>query len=282
MKTFYSLIKVSPNTSAGDLITVGIIVAGQSGVLYKISESKIKSLHSFLHHRMSLLDHFIKQLSHKVAEANKNIENNKNLLFENQHLFTPEYFEYLNRYSNNLIQFSKPSLLFEDINKEKFEKLYQVFVGFDQPEIKKETVNEKIFSDKIEKKLVSRVKDKVHTNIVFSDKIISSLYFKFEMDCIGLNGVLTGAKSLYFNKSPQTIHAHVSDYITLITEIEKEFNKEGVNNFYLIADEPERQTKEHALWQKMRELKKIKLITSDDSDEVAEKIENSKAAKFLF
>jgi hypothetical protein len=142
MKTFYSLIKVSPNPSAGDLFTIGIVVAGQSEVFVSISDNKLR------------------------------------------------------------------------------------------------------------------------------------WYMPFYQKTLPLS-------ILSFNKSQQTVHSLVSDYITLITEIEKKYKKETDNNFYLIADEPEQSTKEHLLWNKVRSLKKIKLITSDDTDEVAGYIEKSGATTFI-
>jgi hypothetical protein len=281
MKTFYSLIKVSPNPAAGDLLTIGIVVADQSGVFVKLSDNKLKTAHSLLTENSALINFIIKQITHKSIEANKLIAENKTLLFENNHLFNPEYFGYLSRYSNNLIQFTQPVALFDTITPESVEKLFCLFVDSEIQIESKVDNKETIFIEKIERNLVSRVKNRVHTNFYFDDKIIPSLYFRFEMDCIGLNGVITGAKSLYFNKSQQTIHTQVSDYITLITEIEKKYNKEADNNFYLIADEPERNAKEHLLWEKVKSLKKIKLVTSDDTDEVAEYIEKSDAKTFL-
>ncbi|MBN1182102.1 MAG: DUF3037 domain-containing protein [Bacteroidales bacterium] len=282
MKAFYSLIKVSPNPSAGDSLTIGIVVADQSGVFFRVSENKIKTAHTLLTENSALVDYIIKQIANKAYEANKLIVENKTLLFEYNHLFSSEYFGYLSRYSNNLIQFTEPIDLFDTVTPENVEKLFCLFVDSEiQIGSKVADNKETIFIEKIETNLVSRVKERVHTNICFDDKIIPSLYFRFEMDCIGLNGAFTGAKSLYFNKTEKTIHTQVSDYITLITEIEKKYNKETDNSFYLIADEPERSSKEHLLWEKVKSLNKIKLITSDDTDEVAEYIEKSGSKKFI-
>lgn len=282
MQTFYSLLKVSPNSLAGDLLTIGIIVASQTTVFVKISSNKLKVVHSILKENAILVDFFIKQVRLKASESNKLISENNTLLFEKSHIFSLDYFNYLSKYSNNLIQFTKPTALFDTINSENVERLFCLLVDSEiQTETKVDNNLELAFESKIEKNLVERVKNKVHTHICFDDKIITSLYFRFEMDCIGLNGAFTGAKSLYFSKSKETIHTQVSDYITLITEIEKKYNKEGNNKFYLISDEPEQNSKEHLLWEKVRSLKKIKLITSADIEEVVGYIETSEAKTFL-
>jgi hypothetical protein len=282
MNAFYCLVKVSPNPSAGDLITIGIIVADESGVLIKFSDNKLNIVQTLLGKNFIVIDFIVKQLKNKVVETNSIITNNQTLLFKKDHFFRSEYFEYLSRYSNNLIKFSKPIDYFDSVSEGNFNKLFVLFVD-GKAEAHKKAMNnqETIFLDKIEKKLVGRVQNKVHTNISFDDKIIPSLYFRIEMDCIGRNGVFTGAKSLFFNKSIQTIHSQVSDYITLITELENNYNQPKDNNFYLITDEPQNNTKEHFLWTKVKALNKIKVISSDESEIVADKIEKSGAKTFL-
>ncbi|ALO13878.1 hypothetical protein L21SP5_00198 [Salinivirga cyanobacteriivorans] len=135
----------------------------------------------------------------------------------------------------------------------------------------------------INKKLIERVKDKVHTNIRFTDKVIPSLYFNYEMECIGLNGVFTGAKSINFNQTEQTIQKEVSHYYALSTMLENQHGKYGKqNNFYLISDEPDGiGTKEHQFWVKLKKGKKFKLIHSEEADIVAQKIEETNARTFL-
>jgi hypothetical protein len=282
MKAFYSLVKVSPNPSAGDSLTVGIIVADQYGVYIKFSADKLSITHTLLNQNFALVQFVVKQLKLKVEEAKLIIAENKNRLFDHNHFFHAEYFDYLNRYSNNLVQFSKPFDLFDAVTTENVNKLFLLFVDDKEKSTRKnDNDQEKLFLRKIEEKLVGRVQNKVHTNICFDDKIIPSLYFRFEMDCIGRNGVFTGAKSLYFNKTIQTLHTQISDYITLITELEKNYDQTMDNNFYLITDEPQKRSKEHALWEKVKSLNKIKLISSDESELVAEYIKNSGAKTFL-
>lgn len=282
MNTFYSLIKVSPNPAAGDTITIGILVAGKSRIYIKISDNKLSFLKKILSDNIAIIDYVIKEIKLKVYEANNTIETNKNVLFESKHMFSIEYFDYLNRYSNNLLQFGKPISLYDNVSDDNVNKLFSLLVDSEmESEITSYIFQENTFIEKIQNKLISRVQNRVHTNYLFDDKLFPGLFFRVQMDCIGLNGVFTGAKSLIFNKGIHTLGTHVSEYITLIAEIEKKYNKETGNNFYLIADEPAKNTHEYNFWQKIRELKKIKLITSDETEEIAEKIEKSDSKKFL-
>lgn len=57
---------------------------------------------------------------------------------------------------------------------------------------------------------------------------------------IGLNGVFTGAKSISFEKTTQTIDMQLSHYFTIADLLERKHQKHKEdNNFFLIADEPE-------------------------------------------
>lgn len=281
MKAFYSLVKVSPNPSADDSITIGLILADSNEVKFKYSELKLKYLRNFVKNT-SLVEFVLTKISERVKDTNLQIQQSKSELFEIDHFFKFEYFSYLRNYNNNLIRFSDPKMILSNENQATFDNIYSIFVEPNETqEVHRVNLVQDNFHDKIEQNLISRVKDKVHTKVIFDEKIIPSLYFKFEMDCIGLNGVFTGAKSLLFNKTFQTLHSHVSDYVTLITEIEKKYNKVGDNKFYLIADEPNQNTKEHELWTKVRSLTKLKLITSDEVELVAENIETSGAGTFI-
>ncbi|MGJ8685590.1 MAG: hypothetical protein ACSHWW_13245, partial [Nonlabens sp.] len=110
-----------------------------------------------------------------------------------------------------------------------------------------------------------------------------SIYFPYEMDCIGLNGSLIGAKSLSFDQSLSVIDKNISHYFTLISSLTSKYNKSlKDNNFYLISDEPnEVGSKEHKLWESVRYNELISVINPEESNKVAELILDKKATKFL-
>jgi hypothetical protein len=58
--------------------------------------------------------------------------------------------------------------------------------------------------------------------------------------------------------------------------------KSEEDNFYIIADEPsEIDSKEHRTWENIKQNPAVKLIFTEQSEIVAEKIEDKKAHKFL-
>lgn len=136
----------------------------------------------------------------------------------------------------------------------------------------------------IERKLISKVNKNVHTNYKFIPEVFPSIYFSYEMDCIGLNGSLIGAKSLSFEKSVQSLDKDISHYFTLISSLSSKYNKSlKDNSFYLISEEPGMiGSKEHKLWESVGLNELISVIHLEESNKVADKIIEKKAAKFLY
>jgi len=282
MKTYYIIIKVIPNSLVKDSISVGMVLSDDISFQIRFSENKVRIAKSLLGDNRKHLDFVIQQIEKTLLSVN-NGHGNGIFKFENK--INASYFNYLNRYSNNIVQYEQPNYIKEENTITTFNNLFRLFIDNDikndETLVKAdlELKNREI----INTKLISRVKDKVHTNIKFSDKILPTLYFNYELDCIGLNGVFTGAKSINFNVSEVTLQKEISNYYAIASILENSYNKYGSsNNFYLISDEPSSiGSKEHQLWEKLRNGKKFNLIHTEEADLVAQKIEATGAAKFL-
>lgn len=286
MKSFYSLIKIAPNEMSGDTLTIGILLSTSSGIKVKFSKYKKQIAKSLISADSSILDFVEKEILAKVKEHNNFLSENKKGLFEWSTILDANYFSYLSKYSNGLLKFSAPTIIADNIDDVKFEKLVRLFVdGTFIPEEDKKPAKkiEKIFYETVEKRLISKVKDKVHIHQQIDSKIVPSLFNPFEIDCIGLNGVLVGAKALPFTQSKETLHKSVNTYISVIAQLSAKYKKSlDENKFYLIADQPDKKSPEYQLWKQLFSTEKLlKVISSDESGQVADLIENNKASKFL-
>ena len=98
-----------------------------------------------------------------------------------------------------------------------------------------------------------------------------------------MNGVITAAKSIDFNRNENTIDRNISHYFQISTLLAKNYCKDKFdNNFYLIVDEPEiTNSKAHQIWTKLKKQKQFELIHSEEAEKVANKIDETKAHKFL-
>ncbi|MDP3358311.1 MAG: hypothetical protein Q8S41_03080 [Lutibacter sp.] len=282
MKSFYSILKLSPNIATEDSVAIGMLLFDGEQFRCFFSDKKKRLVNSLLDEKNVNLNFIISQIMEKCNEIN-NDKNELQFFYKYEKLTDLNYFNYLSNYSNGLIQFSKPNMLYEKLDDTGFDKLINFLFKETLYKIEPPVDNFLVIKDIINRKLLTKVSNRVHTNYKFNQEKFPSLYFSFEMDCIGLNGSLTGAKSLSFDKSLQVIDKDISHYFTLISSLTSKYKKSlEDNNFFLISEEPEsNSSKEHKLWESVSYNKLITVINPEESDRVAELIIKNNSAKFL-
>ncbi|MGB3590331.1 MAG: hypothetical protein WBA16_01480 [Nonlabens sp.] len=281
MYSFYSIIQLCPNPVLEDKISIGIVYF--NGEIFQVycSLEKVRLGKKLLSDNSIDIKFFIKQLEQKIESLNKEL--NSVELFDKLTNWTDSsYFSYLNTYSHGLIQFSAPVQYKLTGIEHEFEKLVQQllkepFTGYVEKSFMNET--ESI----IQKKLIERVNHRVHTNYRFSPLDNPSFHFNYELDCIGKNGALIGAKAMSFDQSAQTIEHKLSNYCSLILLLTSSYDLNlKNNNFYLLTEEPTSTTsKEHRLWEAAVNNELINVLDPQESNRVAEMIEETNAQMFL-
>lgn len=267
-----------------DCLSIGLLVCDGSKYWLQFSEERKNASKRLMDENADAVDFIVKQISLHIQKLNKEITKSNTELFPLNSLLNSEYFSYLNNYSNGLLRFSKPSFLNDVINEEKFLKLFALLIDKNierEPKVK-DTANEKFYAA-INKNLIKKVEKKIHTKININSATLPSMYFQYEMDCIGLNGAFVGAKSIPFNKSVTTLDKDISHYIALISLLSSKYNKDVKNNnFFLIADEPTViNSPEHNTWENIINNPLFKVVNSEQVNTIAEKVEQTKAKTFL-
>ena len=283
MKNFYSILKLSPNIATQDSVAIGILLFDGEKFRYYFSDKKKRIANNLLDDKEVNVNFIVNQIIDNCNTINSDKEKLQ-IFYKYDKLSEISYFDYLSNYSNGLLQFSKPKAIFDKIDNVSFEKLIGFL--FKEPLYKSLSYlsNDFIKSQEVIKKnLINKVNKKVHTHYKFKPETFQSIYFPYEMDCIGLNGSLIGAKSLSFDKSLPIIDKNISHYFTLISSLTSKYNKSlKDNNFYLISEEPKNiGSKEHKLWETIRYNELISVINPEESNKVADLILEKNATKFL-
>jgi hypothetical protein len=284
MKSFYNIIKIATNATSGESVAVGLFVYSGNKYFVQFSDNKKKIAKMLMESGSELVDYLSKQITQKTEELNQILSDDKSRLFKTTSLINSNYFNYLNKYSNNVLQFSSSYIIIDKLEEGAFQKLFASLI--DSSEILttvKDNDQAIQFYDRINKNLIEPVKDKVHTNIRLNKMVIPSLYFNYEMDCLGMNGVFIGAKSIDFNSSNYNIDKEVSRYFQVSMLLAKNYQKDKKeNNFYIIGDEPNsNSSKNHKIWESINKQKIFKIIHSEESNIIAYKIEETAAHTFL-
>jgi hypothetical protein len=282
MKKFYTIIQLAPNKAAGDTVAIGMLLFDGSKLKYYISDKKKNIALKLLNDKNVDIDFFIKQITNKCDIINNDIDE-RNLFNKYDKISDVSYISYLSNYSNGLLQFSKPTVFFDEVDDFKFNNLINLF--FNETIFKNEIVihNEINIEVIVQNELIEKVTNKIHTNYKFSPNNLNSIYFPFEMDCIGLNGSLIGAKSMSFEKSKTTLDKNLSHYFTLISMLSSKYNKSLKDNkFYLITEEPSViDSEEHIVWESIIKNELVTLIHPEQSNIVADLVFEKNAGKFL-
>lgn len=282
MKKFYTIIQLAPNKAAGDTVAIGMLLFDGSKLKYYISDKKKNIALKLLNDKNVDIDFFIKQITNKCDIINNDIDE-RNLFNKYDKISDVSYINYLSNYSNGLLQFSKPTVFFDEVDDFKFNNLINLF--FNETMFKNEIVvhNEINIEAIVQNELIEKVNNKIHTNYKFTPNNLNSIYFPFEMDCIGLNGSLIGAKSMSFEKSKTTLDKNLSHYFTLISMLSSKYNKSLKDNkFYLITEEPsEIGSEEHIVWESIIKNELVTLIHPEQSNIVADLVFKKNAGKFL-
>lgn len=281
MHSFYTIVSLSPNIATKDSVGVGIVLFNGNRFQYYFSDRKRKAAQRLISNVDLDLKGILKQIEGKCEELNKELNQNK-LIYSAQKWTDASYFEYLEKYSNGLIQFSAPKAFIVSSEPEEFEKLVKMLFNENLNEYFKISTPSRI-QMMVEEKLINRVSDKVHVNYKFTPSLFPSIHFKYELDCIGKNGFLVGAKFLEFNQSPQTLDLKMSHYYSLILMLASKHNKPiKENNFFLLAEEPENvSSSEHKLWASAQINPLVKVLNPEESSKVVDIIEEKSASKFL-
>ena len=284
MQTFYTIIKIAPNTMTDDCLSIGLLVCDGSKYWLQFSEDRKNASKRLMDENASAVDFIVKQISLHIQKLNKEIIKSNTELFPLNSLLNSEYFSYLNNYSNGLLRFSKPSFLNDVINEEKFLKLFALLIdkNIERGPRVKDIANESFYAA-INKNLIKKVEKNIHTKVNINSATLPSMYFQYEMDCIGLNGAFVGAKSIPFNKSVLTLDKEISHYIALISLLSTTYNKDVKNNnFFLIADEPAViNSPEYNTWENIINNPLFKVVNSEHVNIIVEKVEQTKAKTFL-
>jgi hypothetical protein len=283
MNSFYNILKIARDTSSNDSVSIGLLAFSNDKYYLQFSNKKMRIAKSLISDNSDIIDFFQNQMTSRIESLNTAIKSDGSKLFPEKNIYSASYFNYLNRYSNNLVQFSKPYSLSKELNQHDFEKLFHLLIGDDFQSSYQEAAKWQEFEYRVKNNLLDQVKDKVHIYAKLTEKVIPSLYFPYDLDCIGMNGVITAAKSIDFNRNEFTIDKNISHYFQISMLLAKNYSKDKFdNNFYLIADEPEIiNSKAHQIWTKLKKQKQFELINSEEVEKVANKIYETKAHKFL-
>ncbi|MEO8794269.1 MAG: hypothetical protein ABI390_02320 [Daejeonella sp.] len=280
MKSWYSIIYSHPNAYSAEQIACGLLVVNPTGILFEYDEEKLDIVS-----KLSLIDikAHLKQSFYnlKLTVKKLNEENQKaevQFFMEPKLLFQQSYGNYLHKYSHGIIQYSEPNPVASEVSKEKFNILFEKFIGPKKKD--KGTFNKNLFHNSFKKKLANpSLKAKVDIDLKLTPQKLEGIYTETNVRLIGKNGVITAVNDLDFTVSTETLGTHLNEWDVLVNALntfsaEKKWKK---GEYHIVFNKPKAKSIQEKIFNNIIESKKgmYHLTSFDEVDSIIEKIEKN-------
>ncbi|MCW3114208.1 MAG: hypothetical protein JWR18_2604 [Segetibacter sp.] len=250
MKSLISVIYLQTNSVSGEKIAVGLLGISEKEIFFQSSEHKLK-----LAAKLSLPDvskhaeYSFELISNKVNDANKEFKSNS--LFHSPSKFNKEYIEYLNKYSQGLLQFDMPKAFAANLDKKTFRQLYQQFVGTWEENEATANKKEKFYST-VKKQLKKKIfAERADVEYVLQPDKVHGILLPQDIAVISKNGNLLAAQPIDFTASIDVIGKHAYELEVIFNSLEK-FGKDHIKanhkgSYYLLFNKPEKNSEQEKL-----------------------------------
>jgi hypothetical protein len=285
MKTFFSILNIKTNSFSNEKIAIGLIAVTANQVHYAYSKNKLSLLDKISpNNKMSVfVKTILKQYENTIDSSNESFLDVQKKLDHNVSVFSFEYFDYLNKYNNGLIQFSEPVVINKELSQPDFSAYYLKFIG-EQIDVK-QVQETKSFYKKVKPLLHKKdIELKADINFTFNPVSFKGILKETQLPLITKNGSIGAIQIVDFAHTPNTIANHFYE-TQIISNALNSFSKSvmcKVDNIKIGFEEPDLKTEQHKVFDMAyKEYKDIfDFSTLDVLDDYTDKIVSSNNITF--
>ena len=262
MNSFYIQLYINPS-GLSDRIAVGMFLLIDHHVQFDYSKRKWFVASKLLpESARSNVENFLKNVKKQVEVESSTPETDssqKKAFYIPK--FSPDYFEYLNGYANNLITYSDPKSGAGNFSRDDFEDLFQMLVD-PEYKIEKEAKSDHKFDDIVYDRLEnSVVKEKADIRYKVSNEDIGGIIRPHKVDYIGRNGSFFSGSHIDLNSSFETIEKRFMIFKSIVDglrHLDNSTGEDAESHHVLYFNEP----------------------ADDDQKAIVDKIRNDSTIKF--
>lgn len=286
MKSFYSIIRFVNNPLSKENLAIGLIMISNNKVYYKFSHEKVQLVNKINPLNFKLLEYTIDKISNFI----KNELESEISLFSDDNKVNFEYLKRLSVYNNGFLQFDNPSIINIDFDDVKFNDFFHKYIDLVIKTAEKKIVDN-TFSRIIKNVFQEPLKDIININYKVKKADIPNLFFDYNLDGIGYNGIIYSVKSINLNSERpiDQIRKDISEFESLNPRIDLFGKSKGFdpdkNKYYLVIDKYKGQKDSYnELYDILSGQKSsdcnYQLINSNNLKDVTTDIKNNNAHKF--
>jgi len=276
MKTIYSILYVTLNTTLNERVSVGMLMSDGFEHYFKFSSEKLTAFKGILNNeRFNIVKNYLKSVE-------------KDICFKPHQLFTQKelkndwinegYISYLSKYSNNIIQFSAPKTIDIDLNTDNFKRVFEKYI-FRYTEEIDEIIEFNVYS-KVKENLFPKIENRVNLELTLTSNDFENLFAPIEIDFLGINEIPLAGQTIDFEKKHYNLENDITRFVSLTKAIELEGNSKG--KYYILGREPQKNIdKNHQLWEHIRDSDFLEFVDIDEVGIVEEYIEQHNVKPFF-
>ena len=273
MNTFFSIIYLTINASLNEKISIGLIMANDKDIKFKYSVTKLGIVKQLIpHQNFSFLKLYLKGLNNDL-----NFDLSKNdlqaLKKDVSHNWVNEqYFNYLHRYSNNIVKFSEPKKIDVAFDESIFNQLFNKYIFSKDKKLVIKSAKDNIVNV-VKSKLYSRIKSQVNLDATITPKDFKELISPVDVNFIGENGEIVSGQTIDFSKRYVDLERDLTKYISFTKAVDYE---RGGGHYFLVGDEPKKSIypKNYAIWKHIYESNIVDYVPLKDTDKIKNYIDS--------
>lgn len=276
MKTIYSILYVTLNTTLNERVSVGMLMSNGFEHYFKFSSEKLTAFKGILSsERFNIVKNYLKSVEKEICFKPHQLFTEKELKND---WINEGYISYLSKYSNNIIQFSSPKVIDIDLNTDNFKRVFEKYI-FRYTEEIDEIIEFNVYS-KVKENLFPKIENRVNLELTLTSNDFENLFAPIEIDFIGINEIPLAGQTIDFEKKHYYLENDITRFVSLTKAIELEGNSKG--KYFILGREPQKNIdKNHQLWEHIRDSDFLEFVDIDEIGIVQEYIEEHNVKPFF-
>lgn len=266
-ETFYSLISVRFKPNTDERINIGLLMNNGHSLLFDYSETKFELTVKFLNQDLSRQ---LKQTLEALRKSFSNTGNDIDFAFKASKWDTGTL-QYLSKYSQNFLVFSRPEPIKLELNKSNFDSLFKKYVWLeDSKEIKSKSSP---FIQRVNHFYVKELDKRTDINVELTSVDLKGLLFPVKIDSLGFNENPFSCEAIDFTAHVNAIKPKMTSILHLHEAFRTNKHSEA-KMFCIFKENQSKDSHGKSLLSNLKESGLCELVSEDETGIISEYVED--------
>jgi len=264
MRAYYSILSVYTKPEIDERLSIGMIMHSSEKIFFHYSKQKLAVIQRLLSKEAyKAAINYLKTVGRTIAAGgNPDNSGELDLSIETRYdrILNENYLEYLSRYNNNLVTFSKPQIIDYKINQTNFESIFRILVdefAFDVEEKPIKTI------ERFKEQYFPRLRSFFNIGYKIGPPQYERLLTPVKVDLMGRNEREVFGQSIDFEKI-QLVEFSIGSLLQLSKAVPNAKQ-------FIIGYEPRRELKEnHQIWNHIRQYPDFEYVDISEAEKIVE------------